>query len=43
MHLELEVRDGNITIWLPGSSYSVTYYKPAKSPQAARKAHRKQR
>ena len=31
--LELEVQDGNITIWLPGSSYSVTYYKPAKSPQ----------
>ncbi len=31
--LELEVQDGDITIWLPGSSYSVTYYKPAKSPQ----------
>ena len=31
--LELEVQDGNITICLPGSSYSVTYYKPKKSPQ----------
>ena len=31
--LELEVQDGNITIWLPGSSYTVTYYKPKKSPQ----------
>ena len=32
--LVLEVRDGNITVWLPGSSYSVTYYKPRQiSPQ----------
>ena len=31
--LDLEVRDGDITISLPGSSYSVTYYKPKKSPQ----------
>ena len=31
--LELEVQDGNITISLPGSSYSVAYYKPKKSPQ----------
>ena len=27
--LDLEVQDGNITISLPGSSYSVTYYKPS--------------
>ena len=26
--LVLEVQDGDITIWLPGSSYSVTYYTP---------------
>ena len=31
--LVLEVQDGTITIWLPGSSYSVTYYKPKTSPQ----------
>jgi hypothetical protein len=31
--LGLEVQDGNITITLPGSSYTVTYYKPKKSPQ----------
>jgi hypothetical protein len=31
--LELEVRDGDITIWLPGTSYTVTYYKPKNSPQ----------
>jgi hypothetical protein len=31
--LELEVQDGNITISLPGSSYTVTYYKPKNSPQ----------
>ncbi len=31
--LVLEVQDGNITIWLPGSSYAVTYYKPKQSPQ----------
>ena len=31
--LDLEVQDGNITISLPGSSYSVTYYKPKQSPQ----------
>ena len=31
--LELEIQDGNITISLPGTSYSVTYYKPKTSPQ----------
>jgi hypothetical protein len=31
--LDLQVRDGDITITLPGSSYTVTYYKPKKSPQ----------
>ena len=36
--LELEVQDGDITIWLPGSSYTVTYYKPKQVTSAARKA-----
>jgi hypothetical protein len=31
--LELEVQDGDITIWLPETSYTVTYYKPKNSPQ----------
>jgi len=31
--LELEVWDGDIVITLPGSSYTVTYYKPKNSPQ----------
>jgi hypothetical protein len=31
--LELKVQDGNIIISLPGTSYSVTYYKPKQSPQ----------
>jgi hypothetical protein len=31
--LELEVQDGDITISLPGSSYTVTYYKLKTSPQ----------
>ena len=31
--LKLEVQDGDITISLPGSSYTVTYYKPKTSPQ----------
>ena len=31
--LEIEVRDGDITITLPGSKYTVTYYKPTNSPQ----------
>jgi hypothetical protein len=29
--LELEVQGGDITITLPGTSYSVTYYKPKNS------------
>jgi len=32
-NLDLEVRGNDITISLPGSIYSVTYYKPKKSPQ----------
>jgi hypothetical protein len=31
--LQLSVVDDEITVTLPGSHYSVTYYKPAKSPQ----------
>ncbi|MBK5198717.1 MAG: hypothetical protein JJE37_10635 [Methyloceanibacter sp.] len=31
--VQLEVLDDEIVISLPGSHYSVTYYKPAKSPQ----------
>jgi hypothetical protein len=31
--LELEVRNGDITITAPGSSYTVTYYKLKNSPQ----------
>ena len=26
--LEIEVQDGDITVTLPGTSYTVTYYKP---------------
>jgi hypothetical protein len=39
--LELEVQDGDIIISLPGSNYTVTYYKPKRSPQllAKRIAH----
>jgi hypothetical protein len=29
----VEVRDGDILVTLPGTSYAVTYYKPASSPQ----------
>jgi hypothetical protein len=36
--LDLEVQDGSITISLPGSSYSVTYYKPKQSPQLLAKS-----
>ena len=32
-YLEIEVQGGDITIWLPGTSYTVTYYKPSNSPQ----------
>ena len=31
--LRVEVRGGEIVVTLPGTSYTVTYYKPAKSPQ----------
>ena len=31
--LEIEVHGSDITISLPGSRYSVTYYKPKQSPQ----------
>ena len=31
--LSVQVVDDEITVTLPGSHYSVTYYKPAKSPQ----------
>jgi len=29
--LELEVQDGDITVWLPCTSFAVTYYRPKKS------------
>jgi hypothetical protein len=32
-NLHIEVRDNEIVIVLPGSTYTVTYYKPANSPQ----------
>jgi hypothetical protein len=31
--VQLEVVDDEIVVTVPGSSYSVTYYKRAKSPQ----------
>jgi hypothetical protein len=31
--LQLEVRDGDITVTLPYTRYTVTYYKPKNSPQ----------
>ena len=31
--LRVEVVDDEIIVTLPGSHYSVTYYKPAKSPE----------
>jgi len=31
--LHVEVEGGDIMITLPGTSYAVTYYKPANSPQ----------
>ena len=31
--MKLDVRDDEIIVTLPGTSYSVTYYKPANSPQ----------
>jgi hypothetical protein len=35
--LRVEVVDDEIIVTLPGSHYSVTYYKPAKSPQLVAK------
>jgi hypothetical protein len=32
-HIQLEVWDDEIIVSLPGTSYAVTYYKPANSPQ----------
>ena len=32
-HIQLEVWDDEIIVSLPGTSYGVTYYKPASSPQ----------
>ena len=32
-HFQLEVWDDEIIVILPGTSYAVTYYKPANSPQ----------
>jgi hypothetical protein len=31
--MQLDVRDDEIIVTLPRTSYSVTYYKPANSPQ----------
>jgi hypothetical protein len=31
--LYVEVSGADITVTLPGTTYTVTYYKPAKSPQ----------
>jgi hypothetical protein len=31
--LHLEVVDGEIVVTMPFTSYTVTYYKPARSPQ----------
>jgi hypothetical protein len=31
--VQLEVRGGDIIVDLPGTSYTVTYHKPAVSPQ----------
>ena len=32
-HFQIEVWDDEIIVSLPGTSYAVTYYKPANSPQ----------
>jgi len=32
-HFQIEVWDDEIIVSLPGTSYAVTYYKPAHSPQ----------
>ena len=31
--LDLEIQDGDIIITLPGTKYTVTYYKPKNAPQ----------
>jgi hypothetical protein len=31
--LELHVEDGDIIVTMPGTKYTVTYYKPDRSPQ----------
>ena len=31
--LRVQICDNEIIVTLPGTSYSVTYYKPARSPQ----------
>jgi hypothetical protein len=31
--LQLDVVDGEIIVFLPSTNYTVTYYKPPKSPQ----------
>jgi hypothetical protein len=31
--MQVDVRDDEIIVTLPGTGYSVTYYKPANSPQ----------
>ena len=31
--LQVEVQDGDIVVTLPYTHYTVTYYKPSKSPQ----------
>ena len=36
--LELHVKDGDIVITLPGTDYSVTYFKPERAPQLLAKA-----
>ena len=33
MDLLVEARDGDIIVTLPYTNYTVTYYKPANSPQ----------
>jgi hypothetical protein len=36
--LEIEVQDGDITVTLPGTSYTVTYYKPKNLPSCSQSA-----
>ena len=37
--LRLDVVDDEIIVSIPGTSYSVTYYKRGNSPPASRKEH----